>query len=407
VLQVLIASHFGSLLSLGIGPIVSASIIIQMLQGADIIHIDTSTKDGRVLFQGMQKIAALAFTLIENAVYVFSGALTPAGPGVIFPILMFGQLVAAGIVLMFMDEVLSKWGIGSGISLFILAGIALQLVNTTLNPFISPPGAVPSVITAFSSGTPLDALFPIVAIISTVALFAVSIWLQGVKVELPMAFGRLRGYAIRWPVPLFYTSIIPIVLVVSLVAGVQFFGLALFNAGMPIFGTFQRETTLFGTQQVPISGLAALLSPPSIQQLYISATTTGITALQVESMAVYTLILVLGAAAFSFIWMYLGGQDPKSVSNQLVSSGLLMPGFRRDERLIADILKRYIIPLAILGGAITGLVAALATFLNTLTAGIGILLIVMIVYQFYTSLMQENAVEFKPIKDKLVGDSME
>jgi len=407
ILQVLIASHFGSLLSLGIGPIVSASIIIQMLQGTDVIHIDTSTKEGRVIFQGIQKIAAISFILIENGVYVFSGALTPIAPGLGFPIIMFIQLIIAGIILMFMDEVVSKWGIGSGISLFILAGIALQLVNTTLNPFISPPGAIPSVISSFISGVPIDALFPVIAIISTIALFAVSIWLQGIKVELPLSFGRLRGYSIRWPVALFYTSIIPIVLVVSLVAGVQFFALTLFNAGNPLLGTFTQANTLFGSQQIATGGLASLLSPPNLQQLYVSATTTGITALQIEAIAVYTTLLVVGAAIFSYIWMFLGGQDPKAVAKQIMNSGLSMPGFRRDERVLTDIFKRYIIPLAILGGAITGLVAALATLMNTLAAGVGILLVVMIIYQFYTSLMQENPTEFKPLKERLVGGAMD
>ncbi len=64
-------------------------------------------------------------------------------------------------------------------------------------------------------------------------------------------------------------------------------------------------------------------------------------------------------------------------------------------------------PLAIIGGAITGLVAALASLLDTLTEGIGILLIVMIIYQFYISLMQENPTEFRPIKEKLTGESMD
>ncbi len=406
ILQVLIASHFGSLLSLGIGPIVSSSIIIQMLQGTDVIHIDTSTKDGRVLFQGLQKMTAIIFVMIENGVYVFSGALTPAAPGLVFPLLMFTQLVIAGIILLLMDEIVSKWGIGSGISLFILAGISLQLVNTTFNPFINPIGAIPAIIESFLSGTLVSALFPVIAIVSTLALFAVAVWLQGIKVELPLSFGRLRGYSIRWPVALFYTSIIPIVLIVSLVAGAQFIALTMFNAGNPILGTFKTESTLFGTQQVPVGGIAALLSPPSIQQLYVSATTTGITALQVESMIMYTLLLIVGASIFSYIWMYLGGQDPKSVSKQLLNSGLSMPGFRRDERVLTDIVKRYIVPLAIIGGALTGLVAALATFLNTLTAGVGILLIVMIIYQFYSSLMQENPDEFKPIKDKLTGEEM-
>ena len=35
---------------------------------------------------------------------------------------------------MYLDEVVSKWGIGSGISLFIAGGVAQTIVTATINP---------------------------------------------------------------------------------------------------------------------------------------------------------------------------------------------------------------------------------------------------------------------------------
>ena len=50
-LSVLLAAKLGSLISLGIGPIVSGSIILQLLNGAGIININTQSKEGREQYQ--------------------------------------------------------------------------------------------------------------------------------------------------------------------------------------------------------------------------------------------------------------------------------------------------------------------------------------------------------------------
>src|SRR3989338_4610437 len=47
-LSIILAAPFGSVLSLGIGPIVTASIVLQLLQGSGILKIDTHTPDGRI-----------------------------------------------------------------------------------------------------------------------------------------------------------------------------------------------------------------------------------------------------------------------------------------------------------------------------------------------------------------------
>ena len=120
-LEILLGSTFGSLMTLGIGPIVTASIILQLLVGSKIIPWDLQSDKGRTLFQGTQKLLAIIFCLLEGYVYVSFGAVV-ANPG-FFWVVVF-QLALGGWIIIFMDELISKWGFGSGVGLFIVAGVA-------------------------------------------------------------------------------------------------------------------------------------------------------------------------------------------------------------------------------------------------------------------------------------------
>ena len=77
-LSIILAAPFGSILSLGIGPIVTASIVLQLLQGSGILKIDTHTPEGRIFFQGLQKVLAIFFIIFEASIFVFMGGLSPS-----------------------------------------------------------------------------------------------------------------------------------------------------------------------------------------------------------------------------------------------------------------------------------------------------------------------------------------
>ena len=79
-LAIILGTDFGSIISLGIGPIVMASIILQLLSGSGIINIDQSTTEGKRFFQGIQKLLILFFIIFEAMVYVLMGGLQ-AVPG--------------------------------------------------------------------------------------------------------------------------------------------------------------------------------------------------------------------------------------------------------------------------------------------------------------------------------------
>src|SRR3989338_513884 len=77
-LSIILGAEFGSLISLGIGPIVTASIVLQLLNGSGIWKFDLTTPEGKKSFQGTQKFFSLFFILFESSIYVFMGGLAPA-----------------------------------------------------------------------------------------------------------------------------------------------------------------------------------------------------------------------------------------------------------------------------------------------------------------------------------------
>ncbi|MBU0761130.1 MAG: preprotein translocase subunit SecY [Nanoarchaeota archaeon] len=405
-LQVILASQFGSIISLGIGPIVMSSIILQLLAGSGILNIDTKTEEGKRRFQGLQKVGVLFFIVFEAIVYVVMGGLQ-AAPG--FTIILIFQLILGGLAIMYMDEVLQKYGFknGGGVSLFIVAGVAWTLF-ARLFQFIGPTGenclfdfaGTPCsgnalvIIQAVINGAPRDALSAIAAIAVTVVIFLGVVWAQSLKVEIPLTYERIRGYSVKWPLAFFYSSVIPVILVAALSANVQLFGNLLQNwLGHPTFiGNFVDGTA--------ISGFAYWISSTNLVEAIIRGSMQSRFILQA---VVHLLFYMIFAAIFAVFWVKTSGMDESSQAKNILSSGLQLPGFRKDPRVIESILKRYIMPLTIMGGLAIGLLASTADLLGALTGGTSILLAVMIMYNLYKGIAEQHAVDMHPALRKFMG----
>ena len=276
-LSIILGASFGSILSLGIGPIVTASIVLQLLTGSKILNIDLTSHDGRAYFQSLQKLASVFFILFEAAVYVFLGGLTPdpalRGSSAYFSmqLILVIQLIIGGLLIMFMDEVVSKWGFGSGLSLFIAAGVASEIVIRAFSPLNSvgewafgsgqqPVGAFLVFIISLVGGAPKDAFLALFSILATLVVFVMSVYAQAIKVEIPLSFGRVSGFGIRWPLNFLYTSNIPVILVAALLANIQLVG-----------NMVAHQTDLgrcgplgcFGENGTPSSGIVYFMTVPS------------------------------------------------------------------------------------------------------------------------------------------------
>src|SRR3989338_4844554 len=143
-LSLILGAEFGSIISLGIGPIVTASIVLQLLNGSGLVKFDTASEEGKKRFHGIQKLLSVFFVIFEAAVYVFMGGLAPppelAGTAAYFSLelMLIFQLFIGGILIMLMDDVTTKWGFGSGVSLFIAAGVSKTLFVRAFSPLPSP-----------------------------------------------------------------------------------------------------------------------------------------------------------------------------------------------------------------------------------------------------------------------------
>ena len=401
-LAIILGTDFGSIISLGIGPIVMASIILQLLVGSGILKIDLNSSEGKKLFQGIQKVGVLVFIVFEASVYVLMGGLQ-ASPG--FAGMVIFQLILGGLAIMLMDEVTTKWGFGSGVSLFIVAGVAWRIFNglfqfigasgeNCLSDFSGTPcaGNVLIILQSVINGAPKEALLAITTIAVTALIFAVVVWAQGLKVEVPLSYDRMRGYSMKWPLAFFYASVIPVILTAALVANVQLFGGLIENAvGHPtILGGF--------SQGQAVSGFAFWLGSSNLMEAIIRGNLQTISIFQ----AITHLLFFMGVSVvFAIFWVKTSGMDAQAQAKKIISSGLQIPGFRKDERVLEAILSRYILPLTVMGGLAIGALAALTDAFGALTSGTAILLAVMITYQLYQNIAQQHALDMHPILRKI------
>lgn len=402
-LELLLGAKFGKLMTLGIGPIVTASIVLQLLKGSGIINFNLNTEEGKFYFTGTQKLITFVFIVLESIVFVAFGAVSPSDPSMFWIVSL--QLGLGGFIVFYMDEIVKKWGFGSGVSLFIAAGIGQAVFLQLFSPFTQtgdfgwgfsgdepPAGKIWAGLYYLSQGDPAT-FFTAVAIPVgiTTGLFFLIVFFQSINVEIPLSFGRVRGQSIRWPLNFFYAGVIPVILISALGANLQLWSRLLQSlaekAGSSGFTRFVSENILGQVQgNVPVSGLVNWIYPVSLIQNIGNIFTFDIWAHALS----YTIYLVAGSTLFAYFWIQTSGMDARSQANQIINSGLQIPGFRKDVRIIERVLDRYIVPLTIMGGIGIGLLASTADLLAALTSGTGILLMVMIIYQFYQQLARES-----------------
>ncbi len=388
-LRAVLAGNFGSILTLGIGPIVSASIVLQLLIGGKILNLDLSKHEDKALFQGAQKLLALIFTIFEAMVMVLTGAI--AAKSAQYTWILILQLTIGGILVIFMDEVVSKWGFGSGVGLFIAAGVAEEIIVGAFNILPSPStpgvsaGKIPAFIQSVAAGTPtFDNLIPV---FSLIIVFLVVVYAESMRIEIPLSSGRVKGARGKYPLKFIYASNMPVILASALFLNVQLFANLFQKLGFPILGTIENGRA--------INGVAYMLTAPTSLDMVIT---------DPLHVTVYAVVFILVCILFAWIWVELSNIGPKAVAKQLHDMGMQIPGFRSSRKQFEKIMQKYIPVITILGGAFVGLLAFVADLSGALGGGTGVLLTVGIVYKLYEEIAQEQLMDMHPMLRKFLGD---
>jgi preprotein translocase subunit SecY len=249
-------------------------------------------------------------------------------------------------------------------------------------------------IQAISNQYPTELLSALAAIIATVVIFLIVAWAQSLKVEIPLSFGKIRGYGIKWPLSFFYSSVIPVILTAAFMATMQLFGGLLQN--------WIGHATILGgfTEGVATSGFSFWIGSTNILDLLIKG---GFSYRYLLQGLTHVLFFTVCSTLFAILWVKTAGMDSKTQAHKIASSGLQIAGFRQDERVLESILDRYIMPLTVMGGAAIGLLASITDLLGALVSGTAILLVIMIMFQFYQSIGQQHQVDMVPSMRKFMG----
>jgi len=405
--RVIFASQQGTLVELGIGPIVTAGLLMQLLRGSDILKFDFKKPEERGIFQTATKMVTYIVIIAESAVY----GIAVYGPGVTDPTILYiliGQLMGASIIIMFLDETIQKgWGLGSGISLFIMAGVTQQILWSLFSPLAAGDGfsigIFPFIGQSAMAGDLADVFFrynqlpSIFGLFLTAGILLILVYTQGIKIEIPIVSTKYRGFSAVYPIKLMYVSNIPVILASALTANAVFIGQMLWanlnpanNSAIMNF-LVQFDPT---SPSTPIGGLVYYITPPR-----------GLDVVALDPMRAvgYVIFMIAIVIVFGKLWVELGGLSPKSAAKNLLDADVQVPGFRRSNQPIEALLNRYIPSVTLIGSGILGLLAGVSDVLGVFGSGIGMLLMVDILINYYNQLVKEQVEIVMPRLGALLG----
>lgn len=400
-LSIIFGTAYGTLAHLGIGPIVIAGILLEVFAFSGLMNLDLNKREDRLKFTLLLKWTALGIAALEAVAYVLGnqfGQVTPLGG-----VLIVVQLLMATVIIMLLDDLMSKgWGIGSAISLIIFLGVSRQIIlslfswdivkdsNGSLHVFGLLPALGAALYDLFTRGdatalvglvnrpvvlegqTTVTYLPDFVGLLSTLVLAFVILYLEMMKVNIPVTAGQYRGIKFTIPLRFVYVSVLPIIFTTySLLLVGQ---LLLPFAGNPVVG---------GVVQVIFLPHRFFFNVPALILHY--------------------LVYVVLAIAFAWVWVQLAGLSAEDQARQFTQSQLHVPGFRQSEKILAKILERPINALTIISGFLAGSFAALGNILGVWGGGAGLILLIEIALQYYALVMREQMMEMYPGLKQLLG----
>ncbi|KAK2704642.1 protein transport protein Sec61 subunit alpha-like 1 [Artemia franciscana] len=399
----ILVSNRGTLMELGVSPIVTSGLIMQLLSGAKMIAVGDTPRD-RKLFNGAHKLFGMIFTVGQAIVYAMTGMYgDPSDIGLGVGILIVVQLFIAGLIVLLLDDVLQKgYGLGSGISLFIAANVcetiiwkSLSLITVDVGRGKEYEGAVTALFHLL--GTRQDKVLALyeafyrqnlpnlLNLMATVLVFAIVIYFQGFRVNFPIMSARNRGQYSCFPIKLLYTSNTPIIFQSALVSNLYFLS-QMFSSRFAgnflvnLLGAWSDVTGGGPARARPIGGLCYYLSSPE---------SLGSIADDPIHALIYIIFMLGSCAYLSKAWINISGSSAKDVARQLREQQMVMRGHR--ETSMIHELNRYIPTAATFGGLCIGALSVLADMLGAFGSGTGILLASTTIYEYYEIIKREQS----------------
>lgn len=353
-----LAMSRGTLAEFGIVPVVVAGFGFQVAAAQRRLRVSLDIRSDRVLFQTAQKLAAILLTAVLALVATFAGGYERSGN----PAIVWLQFFLGGVVVIYLDEVLSKgYGFVPGALLFSSVRVAQHLMWSALSVAnvtpegtsgTTPYGVIPAFVgglrsrslpftlsqTAFRAGLPNALGFAI-----AMAVFLGVVYLSLLRVNLQIRMTKMRGQSQQFPVRLLYTGPVATVAALAWLALLLTASFALSS----VLGAANPVARVLGAWDgaTPVAGLVQLLVPGA-----------GGPLLYLPRVVVYTLLLAFASARAGAAWTASSGFAPQDLAKAFKENAIVLVG-KRDVTVLRE-LRAVIPPAATLGAALSGLAAA-------------------------------------------------
>jgi preprotein translocase subunit SecY len=264
----------------------------------------------------------------------------------------------------------------------------------------------------------------IIALMGTAAVFVIVAYAETTRLELPLAHTKVRGARGKYPIRLIYASNIPVILMAALLANINMIAVLLYSGplsgvpglgGNPLIGQFDATGEVANSATTPVGGLAWYVSMPAGVQDWLlplinyqryAGYTFGHDSVKVLlHVVVYVGFMVGGSILFAKFWIETTNMGPEAVAKQIQKSGMQIPGFRRDPKVLRRVLDQYIPAITVMSGAFVGALAAFADMIGTTgqSSGTGVLLMVGIIIRMSEEIVKAREIDRQPILARLFG----
>lgn len=359
------AMEKGTLLELGLLPVITSGFVWQILAGFKKIKVHLGVRSERELFQTGQKITSLVISLIYCLGLIFSNYYGSSVKG-----LNVGETISIGSSLFIIYQVLGMsffltllvetfdkgYGFGSGIlclltlqyaTNFVKDVVGLELIPLANSNKLENYGALTNLIRNFSfnpkelgksvlNSFTRSELPNLNQFYISLIVILVSIGINNFRIELPIRSTKMRGMNNIYPIKLLYTGALPLLFAFTVLANIQVIGFFLVKlTGNAILGDYKSVNN----QLVLTNGVLYYLSlPSSIYQFLINPLRTVITG---------SLVIFL-SCWFANYWSYFSGSSAVDIAKQFKEQGITIGG-KRDASIVKELGR--IIPVASVSGA--------------------------------------------------------
>jgi len=383
----------------GVGPLFTASMMLQLLRIANFVNFDSSNTEHWEIWESFEKFIIMCLCCFQASIAVYSGMYGDVGPG--NAMLIVVQLTFAGFLVILMDDLLTKgYGFGSATSMYIATSHAERMVwdmfsPTTINMGSGPQfeGAVvnlfhqlvtqPDKVGALRHAFYRESLTNIAEILATCMVIIITIFLTSIAIHFPLQRQSRRGEVVdTYKVKLMYAGNYPVILYYSLINNLYMMSKLMEERGVNNF--VSHLVGRFGVigderRSRPISGLIYWCSAPETFRSFFHRPS--------EFLARCVIVPVL-VAGFSSAWTEINGSSARDVARSLQNQGMTIKGYRAGS--VLHVLRRYIPVAALLGGLLMGLVTIVAELSGSISSGSGTLMAVGIIINLWEKIVKES-----------------